>query len=217
MPGLVTVTEEQIKAEIQTAIDRYLNRPKVLALARHEAAHSLAHFISRMGPLDSVSIDESTATGEMVSLPLPRPDGTPPEESREATLRRLQKEHPVELARALGRQVTVFLAGRAADEYGESGLDRSASQYDEAEAAKLADLAVDRAGRDHFIAECRATSEAIVQDSWSVIVELGALIADFRRLPGNVVESWLDDRLRARTLREEYPERYATPTALEED
>jgi hypothetical protein len=219
MSGMVTALEEKImpiKADIQVAIARYLyrNSPKDRAVARHEAGHCLAHFISRMGPLDSVSVDDFTASGEMVSLPVPRPDGMP-EESRETTLRRLRREHPVELKRALGKQIVVYLSGRATDEYGESGLDRSCSRYDEAEADKLADLAVDRAGRDHFIGECRATSEAIIRDSWEVVVELGALIADFRRLPGNVVESWLDER--ARTLREEYPERYQPATALEED
>jgi hypothetical protein len=218
MPRLVGVTalEETIKAEIQVAIARYMyrNGPKDRAVAIHESAHAVVNHISRSAPIDSVSIDDLTATGEMANKQLPRPDGMP-DEPKEATLRRLRREHPVELARALGKQVTVFLAGGAADEYG-GGLDRSASRDDEAEAAKLADLAVDRAGRDDFIAECRATAQAIIRDAWGDVTALATLIQEHRRLPGNVVETWLTERPRAGMLRDEYVERYARMPALED-
>jgi hypothetical protein len=217
MSVVVSALEEQIKADIQVAIDRYLyrNGPKDRAVAVHESAHAIVNHISRSAPIDSVSIDDLTATGEMANKQLPRPDGMP-DEPREETLRRLRREHPVELARALGKQVTVFLAGGAADEYGD-GLDRSGSRYDEAEAAKLADLAVDRAGRDAFIAECRATAQAIVRDAWTDVTALATLLQEHRRLPGNWVETWLTERPKAGMLRDEYVERYQPSTALEED
>lgn len=212
MPGLVMATalEERIAEAVQAELHRYQYRdsPADRSIALHESAHCAASFISSSGPLHEVLIRDDLS-GEMNNKPPTRPDGMCPDESRDAVLARLRKDHPDELRAALGKRILVQLSGYAADIFGESGFGRSASRYDEDEAATLAESAAGREGRDELLDDCRATADRLVRDAWVDIQGLSEILVDQRRLPGNFVETWLAARPRAAKLRDEYGARYA--------
>jgi hypothetical protein len=209
----VTALEEAIAEEVKVQLHRlqYRDSPKDRAVARHELSHCLANFVCNSAPMHAVSIDDF-GNGEMLNKTLPRPDATPDDESEADTMARLRRKYPAELTAALSKHITVFLAGRAADEFGESGLPASSSRSDLEEADRLAVLTVGKEGRDSLLGTCRATAAEIVRSGWPIIQELGALLVDFRELPGRVVETLMEERPLACSLREAYPPRATSTT-----
>jgi hypothetical protein len=202
-----TLLEARIAEEVRAAVHRmnYRDGPKDRAVSRHEMAHCLASFALKDAPIRAVSISDF-ASGKMLNCRLPKPDGMPDDESPDDLFRRVRRDHPVETKAALSKAIMVFLAGRAADVEVDSGLDASCSRYDLSEAERLAGLATDDADeRESLLSSCRASVKDLVHSGWPTIVELAALLVEFRELPGRVITTLLEER--ACSLREAYATR----------
>jgi hypothetical protein len=207
--------EATIEEMVRVALRRreYEGSPLDLAVCRHEAAHCLAAWAVRAPALKAVSVDHEGG-GEALNN-APRPAGAP-DEPRAAILERLRREHPAELAAVIRRQCVTLFAGRAADERGDGyRLGPSSSQSDQDEAAFLAEATVGRAGVDRFLAPLRAAATSIVAGGWPVIEELALLLSYERRLPGAFVEAWISERPVARSLRDRWGAKFASPVSIE--
>jgi hypothetical protein len=214
---MVTATEAELKAQIETAIARYLWRgsPIDLAIARHESAHALTAYAVAAGWHPAVSLDD--AGNGVTDTRAPLPDGTLPDvlprPERRAAIRQASRAHPAMVRAIISRQIVTILAGRVADAYGDGyhpGLGCSADDMDEA--AFLADAVAGPAERDAFLAPLQVAATSIVHDGWETICALAEVIGDHRRVPGPIVSAWLDCREDARKLRDHYGAAYATPT-----
>jgi len=197
----VTALEETIASLVRATIARrlYEGSPVDVAVARHEGAHCLAAFATRAPALRGVHVDYAGG-GETVNC-APKPAGTP-DESREAILERLCREHPAELAAVVRRQCVTIFAGRASDEHGRADL--SGWQHDEDEAAFLAESTVGVEERDTFLAPLRIAATSLVTSGWPVICELATLLSYERRIPGSYLAAWFEERPAARSLRDHY-------------
>ena len=103
----------------------------------------------------------------------------------------LVRDHPGVLRAACAKHIVSVLAGLAADE--RSGrTDWWCSRDDLAQADRLASLVEPRRTRDTFLAELRAITRMAVSDAAPLIEGLADLLQDQRRLPGSVVEAWLE-------------------------
>ena len=199
--------QEQVEKEVREAVHRavYRDSPTDRAVAYHEVAHALAsHTVGLKMASISVS-DHSSGVMRNVDRPKPEVDGTP-----EEIAARLRREYPDAIAKACRKEIVTFLAGRAADLFaGDKGLPVGSSASDLAEADKLADIAVDRGGRDRLLESCRADAAEIVRVGWPLIQEFAALLVYEREMPGFVLEIMFSERDLAATLREAYAARPA--------
>jgi hypothetical protein len=203
--------QEQIEKAVREAVhrDRYRDSPKDREVARHELGHALADFVCHPGLMHSVVMRDD-GSGEVLNRTLPRPAGMSADESEDEIIARLRSDHPAELEKAMARGVTTLLAGREADLFGEEmgfpPVPAGVSRNDFEEADRRAVLAVGREGRDRLIEACRAQAAEIVRAGWPIIHgDLEALLVYERELPGPVVETLMEERPLACSLREAYP------------
>jgi hypothetical protein len=200
--------EGAITELVRVALARklYEGTPVDVAVARHESAHALSAWATRAPALREVSVNWSG--GGETRNNAPKPAGIA--EPRAAVFERLRREHPVELAAVIRRQVVTIYAGRAADEHGPGRQDPSCSQDDMDQAAYLAEATVGAEERDRFLAPLRAAATALIADGWQTICELASLLSYERKLPGAFLEAWFEERAAARSLRDRWGAMFAS-------
>jgi hypothetical protein len=135
---------------------------------------------------------------------------TPPGADHADRLAALRADHPEVLRLTCARHIVTVLAGISADH--EAGYGDWTSSFDDlAQADRLAEIAAGRGGRDRLVGTCKAIARLAVHDAWPLIVELADLLSDERRLPGPFVETWLQIRSEAVSLRSYYSTAFASP------